>query len=57
MKFTAWKMGYTIVEVPIVFTERREGVSKMSGGIFNEAFWGVLSMKVKSIGKKYQRAS
>ncbi|MDX9845336.1 MAG: polyprenol monophosphomannose synthase [Tenuifilaceae bacterium] len=57
MKFTAWKMGYSIEEVPIVFTERREGVSKMSGGIFNEAFWGVLRMKVKSIGKKYQRAS
>ncbi|MDY0254413.1 MAG: polyprenol monophosphomannose synthase [Tenuifilaceae bacterium] len=57
MKFTAWKMGYNIVEVPIVFTERREGVSKMSGGIFYEAFWGVLSMKVKSIGKKYNIAS
>lgn len=57
MKFTAWKMGYNIVEVPIVFTERREGVSKMSGGIFNEAFWGVLSMKVKSFGKKYKVAS
>ncbi len=55
MKFTAWKMGYRIVEVPIVFTERREGVSKMSGGIFNEAFWGVLSMKVKSFGKRYRR--
>jgi dolichol-phosphate mannosyltransferase len=57
MKFTAWKLGFNIVEVPIVFTERREGVSKMSGGIFNEAFWGVLSMKVKSIGKKYKQAS
>ncbi|MDY0202063.1 MAG: polyprenol monophosphomannose synthase [Bacteroidales bacterium] len=55
MKFTAWKMGFNVVEVPIVFTERREGVSKMSGGIFNEAFWGVLSMKVKSLFKKYDK--
>jgi len=42
MKFTAWKLGFNIVEVPIVFTDRREGTSKMSGGIFNEALWGVL---------------
>ncbi len=49
MKFTAWKLGFNIVEVPIVFTERREGASKMSGGIFREAMWGVLSMKARSI--------
>ncbi|HZJ73345.1 MAG TPA: polyprenol monophosphomannose synthase [Perlabentimonas sp.] len=55
MKFTAWKMGFNVVEVPIVFTERREGVSKMSGGIFNEAFWGVISMKIKSMFKKYDK--
>ena len=55
MKFTAWKMGFNVTEVPIVFTERREGVSKMSGGIFNEAFWGVLSMKLKSLFKKYDK--
>ena len=57
MKFTAWKMGFNIVEVPIVFTERREGVSKMSGGIFYEAFWGVMSMRLKSLTKKYTRQS
>lgn len=55
MKFTAWKLGFNIVEVPIVFTERREGVSKMSGGIFNEALWGILGMKFKSFFKTYKR--
>lgn len=55
MKFTAWKLGFNIVEVPIVFTERREGVSKMSGGIFNEALWGILGMKFKSFFKNYKR--
>ena len=55
MKFTAWKLGFNIIEVPIVFTERREAVSKMSGGIFNEAFWGILSLKFRSFFKKYKR--
>jgi dolichol-phosphate mannosyltransferase len=54
MKFTAWKMGFRIEEVPIIFTDRREGKSKMSGGIFNEALWGVLLMKFKSLFHKYQ---
>ena len=49
MKFTTWKLGYKIVEVPIVFTDRKLGASKMSGGIFNEALWGVLRMKLRSI--------
>ena len=55
MKFTAWKFGFNIVEVPIVFTDREEGVSKMSGGIFNEALWGVIKMKIESCFKKYNR--
>jgi dolichol-phosphate mannosyltransferase len=55
MKFTAWKMGAKIIEVPIVFTDRQKGHSKMSGGIFNEAFWGVLSMKIRSWFKKYPK--
>lgn len=46
MKFRSWKYGYKIVEVPIIFTERTEGKSKMSGGIFNEAFWGVIKMRL-----------
>ncbi len=45
MKFRSWKYGYKIAEVPIIFTERTEGKSKMSGGIFNEAFWGVIRMR------------
>lgn len=55
MKFTAWKLGYKIVEVPIIFTDRRLGTSKMSGGIFNEAFWGVLRMKLRSLFIKYRK--
>jgi dolichol-phosphate mannosyltransferase len=55
MKFTAWKMGFEIVEIPIVFTDRKEGTSKMSGGIFNEALWGVLKMKFKSFFRSYKR--
>jgi dolichol-phosphate mannosyltransferase len=55
MKFTAWKLGYKIVEVPIIFTDRKLGASKMTGGIFNEALWGVLKMKGRSIFTKYHR--
>lgn len=55
MKFTAWKLGFKIVEVPIIFTDRRMGASKMSGGIFNEALWGVLGMKFRSFFRKYKR--
>jgi len=51
MKYRTWKHGYKIVEVPIIFTDRKEGSSKMSGGIFSEAFWGVIKMKLNS--KKY----
>ncbi|MEO6883035.1 MAG: polyprenol monophosphomannose synthase [Bacteroidia bacterium] len=49
MKYTAWKLGFKIVEVPITFTDRTEGYSKMSKGIFKEAFWGVLQMRFKKI--------
>ena len=55
MKFRAWKYGFKIKEVPIVFTDRKQGTSKMSGGIFNEAVWGVLKMKMASYFKKYDR--
>ena len=48
MKFSTWRLGYKIVEIPIIFTDRKLGASKMSGGIFNEALWGVLRMKIRS---------
>ena len=53
MKFTTWKHGFRIVEIPIVFTNRELGTSKMSGGIFNEAVFGVIKMRLKSVFKKY----
>lgn len=57
MKFTAFKLGYKIVEIPIIFTDRRLGTSKMSGGIFNEALWGVLRMKIMSWFFRYRKNS
>jgi len=57
MKFTAAKHGFKIVEVPIVFTDRMEGTSKMSKGIFKEAILGVLQMKWKSFFRNYTRAN
>ena len=53
MKFTAWKYGFNVVEVPVIFTDRQEGASKMSGGIFFEAFFGVIQMKIKSLFKNW----
>jgi dolichol-phosphate mannosyltransferase len=55
MKFTAWKLGYKIVEIPIIFTDRKLGSSKMSGGVFSEALWGVIRMKIRSWFIKYRR--
>jgi dolichol-phosphate mannosyltransferase len=53
MKFTAWKCGFKIKEVPIIFYDRTEGKSKMSGKIFREAVIGVLEMKIKSWFRNY----
>lgn len=55
MKFTTWKYGFNLVEVPIIFTDRSEGTSKMSKGIIREAIFGVLQMKFNSLFKKYKR--
>lgn len=55
MKFKTWKYGFRIVEVPIIFTERQEGNSKMSGGIFGEAFKGVFRMKLSSLFKSWKK--
>lgn len=49
MKYTAWKLGFKIREVSIVFTERTQGVSKMSSSIFGEAFWGVIKLRFRKI--------
>jgi dolichol-phosphate mannosyltransferase len=49
MKYTAYKLGFKLEEVPITFIDRVEGASKMSSGIFKEAFWGVLKMRFKKI--------
>lgn len=53
MKFTCWKYGFNIVEVPIIFTDRTRGVSKMSSKIFKEAIFGVLQMKISSFFRRY----
>lgn len=55
MKFKAFKFGFNIIEVPIIFTDRQEGTSKMSGGIFKEAVFGVIQMKMRSWFTKYNR--
>lgn len=55
MKFTAIKYGFKVVEVPIIFTDRTEGTSKMSTRIFREAFIGVIQMKVWSWFRNYKR--
>lgn len=49
MKYTAWQLGFKIKEVSIIFTERVIGTSKMSSGIFGEAFWGVMKLKFRNI--------
>jgi dolichol-phosphate mannosyltransferase len=55
MKFTAWKLGFNLVEVPIIFTDRTIGESKMSKGIFKEAILGVISLRWRSFFIKYKR--
>lgn len=55
MKFAAWKCGFNVVEVPIIFTDRQEGKSKMSTGIFKEAVLGVIQMTIKSWFRDYKK--
>ena len=52
MKYTAWKLGFTLKEVPIVFVNRQKGTSKMSGGIFGEAFWGVIRLRFRKFSSR-----
>lgn len=49
MKYTAWRLGFRIREVSIIFMDRTAGISKMSSGIFGEAFWGVLGLRMRKI--------
>jgi dolichol-phosphate mannosyltransferase len=53
MKYTTIKHGFKLVEVPIIFTDRTLGTSKMSTRIFREAFWGVIQMRINAIFRKY----
>jgi dolichol-phosphate mannosyltransferase len=55
MKMNAWLYGFNITEVPIIFTDRTKGVSKMSTKIFREAFFGVIALKVWSLFKSFKR--
>ncbi|MBR4827085.1 MAG: polyprenol monophosphomannose synthase [Bacteroidales bacterium] len=52
MKYTAHKLGFKIAEVPVIFVNRKEGTSKMSGSIFGEAFWGVIKLRFRKFAKK-----
>ncbi|MCR5352322.1 MAG: polyprenol monophosphomannose synthase [Bacteroidales bacterium] len=52
LKYTAHRLGFRIAEVPVIFVNRREGTSKMSGGIFGEAFWGVLALRFRKLHPK-----
>lgn len=55
MKFKAWKYNFKIIEVPVIFTDRKQGESKMSSGIFREAIFGVIQMKIKSFFKSWEK--
>jgi dolichol-phosphate mannosyltransferase len=52
MKYSAWKLGFKIGEVSIIFIDREAGTSKMSSGIFGEAFFGVLKLPFRKIRRK-----
>jgi dolichol-phosphate mannosyltransferase len=52
MKYSAWRLGLKVGEVSIIFTERQEGASKMSGGIFGEALFGVMKLPFRNIRRK-----
>lgn len=55
MKYNVYKLGFKIVEVPIIFKDRTEGTSKMSGGIFKEAIFGVIGLRFRSWFRKWER--
>jgi dolichol-phosphate mannosyltransferase len=57
MKYTSWKLGFKVVEVPIIFIDRTEGTSKMSSSIFKEAIFGVMSLRLKNVKKLHKQQS
>ena len=57
MKFTAWKLGFNIIEVDIIFRDRTEGESKMNKSIFKEAIFGVMELRLRSMFKKYKKVA
>lgn len=57
MKYTSWKLGFKVVEVPIIFIDRTEGTSKMSSSIFKEAIFGVLSLRFTNVKKLHKKTS
>lgn len=54
MKYSSYKLGFKVKEVPIIFVNRTLGTSKMSSGIFGEAFWGVMKLRFRKITPKAQ---
>lgn len=54
MKYSTYRLGFNIKEVPIIFVDRTEGTSKMNSGIFGEAFWGVMKLKMRKIKPRRQ---
>lgn len=57
MKYTAWKLGFNIREVDIIFTDRTEGESKMNKSIFKEAIFGVIELRMRNIPKKHRKTA
>jgi len=55
MKFTSWKLGFKITEVPITFIDRKLGASKMNKGIIKEGVWGVLQLRLMSVKRNYKK--
>ncbi len=56
MKYVSWKLGFNVVEVPIIFTDRVEGTSKMNSSIFKEAIFGVIDLRLRGMFNRINRA-
>ena len=56
MKYVSWKLGFNVVEVPIIFTDRIEGTSKMNSSIFKEAIFGVINLRIRGMFNQIKRA-